>query len=126
MKNMDELEYNYLNTLKTFNFEIRIDDEDVFKRYYVYGDDYHYTNIHNLMGDIKIHINQKSSPKFYFDELKYNELLKDKTFNIKPCRNYEGNIHTITIITEITKLYKVLNILYGEKLRVDKIKRLIK
>jgi len=121
---MDELEYNYLNTLKTFGFDIRIDYGGILRNVYVYGDDYHYTNIHNLMGDVEVHINQKSSSDVAFSEETFNKLCLDKTLHLKPCRNYDGNIHTITIIAEITKLYKILSILYGKKLRVDKIKRL--
>ena len=122
----EDIKEKYISTLEIFDFEIRVCHDNIFHRYYVYFDEWHYTNIHGIQdGKVNIHINMKSSPNIPFSEETYNNLFKLKFLNLNDDRNYNNEIYTLNITTDIEHLFKVLSVLYPKKLRLMKLERII-
>ena len=105
---MSELD-KYLKILDDFGFEIRCDDEDIKRRYYVYSEKDRYTNINWDCEKIEIHTNYKS-----FITRKDDCNLKEGDFqNLILSTDYCGYVYDIdfkcddtdTMLKYLCKLY---------------------
>lgn len=116
-----ETNNKYEELLNFFHFEIRCNDVDARRRYYVYGEEYRYTNISWIDSYINIHTNYISGSM------------------IKDCKIKESDFERLSINKFISgdmcdinfkcfcvdDMEKYLYRLYPEKLRYAKLKRII-